>query len=100
MATDRPDAPDDDELRALARALPGHLDLFPDDRPPEQVGRYRIEGELGRGAMGVVYAGLDPKLERPVAIKLLRSAQGAAAAAWPASGARRRRWPACPTPGS
>jgi tetratricopeptide (TPR) repeat protein len=35
------------------------------------LGRYRLERELGRGAMGVVYLGSDPKIDRPVAIKTL-----------------------------
>jgi len=34
--------------------------------------RYRIEGELGRGGMGLVYAGTDVHLGRPIAIKVLR----------------------------
>jgi serine/threonine protein kinase len=34
-----------------------------------QLGRYRIIGELGRGAMGVVYRAEDPVLDRPLAIK-------------------------------
>ncbi|MFC1679809.1 CHASE2 domain-containing serine/threonine-protein kinase, partial [Elusimicrobiota bacterium] len=35
------------------------------------LGRYEIEKELGRGAMGVVYLGKDPKINRSVAIKTL-----------------------------
>jgi serine/threonine-protein kinase len=37
----------------------------------QSVGRYRIEREIGRGAMGVVYLGMDPAIKRPVAIKTL-----------------------------
>lgn len=33
------------------------------------LGRYEIEKELGRGAMGIVYLGRDPKINRQVAIK-------------------------------
>ncbi|MDE1894788.1 MAG: protein kinase [Xanthomonadaceae bacterium] len=39
---------------------------------PRTIGRYRIEGVLGEGAMSVVYAGFDPDIERQVAIKCLR----------------------------
>jgi serine/threonine protein kinase len=35
------------------------------------LGRYEIESEVGRGAMGVVYRGRDPKIDRPVAIKTI-----------------------------
>lgn len=35
------------------------------------LGRYRIEKELGQGAMGTVYLGTDPKINRQVAIKTL-----------------------------
>jgi len=34
-------------------------------------GRYQVEGILGRGAMGVVFQGIDPKINRQVAIKTL-----------------------------
>jgi serine/threonine-protein kinase len=36
------------------------------------LGRYEIVKELGRGAMGTVYLGKDPKINREVAIKTLR----------------------------
>jgi len=36
------------------------------------LGRYEVIRELGKGAMGVVYLGKDPKINREVAIKTLR----------------------------
>src|SRR6185503_10279620 len=40
------------------------------------LGRYEIEKELGRGAMGVVYRGRDPKINRQVAIKTMMLEEG------------------------
>jgi serine/threonine-protein kinase len=39
------------------------------------LGRYEIEKELGKGAMGVVYLGKDPKISRVVAIKTMNLSQ-------------------------
>ncbi|MGB7543090.1 MAG: serine/threonine-protein kinase [Burkholderiales bacterium] len=39
------------------------------------LGRYRVEKELGKGAMGVVYLGKDPKIGRVVAIKTMALSQ-------------------------
>ncbi|MFP4252041.1 MAG: protein kinase domain-containing protein [Guyparkeria sp.] len=39
---------------------------------PATIGRYRIEGVLGEGAMSIVYAGFDPSINRHLAIKCLR----------------------------
>src|SRR5579871_6762852 len=38
---------------------------------PQRRGRYQIEREIGRGAMGIVYLGLDTAINRRVAIKAI-----------------------------
>jgi serine/threonine-protein kinase len=42
---------------------------------PEAIGRYRVTRALGRGAMGMVYEGLDARAGRRVAIKTLLAAE-------------------------
>ena len=38
---------------------------------PKRLGRYVIERKLGRGAMGAVYLARDPRINRPVALKVI-----------------------------
>ncbi|HEV2065121.1 MAG TPA: protein kinase [Thermoanaerobaculia bacterium] len=49
--------------------------------PGSRLGRFEIVRVLGEGAMGVVYLGEDPHIERPVAIKTIRAEGDAARAA-------------------
>jgi serine/threonine protein kinase len=44
-----------------------------------EIKRYKVEAEIGRGAMGVVYLALDPRLQRRVAIKVYRTPDGLSA---------------------
>ncbi len=54
-------------------AAGGTLIMDPSNMPT--LGRYTIDRELGKGAMGIVYEGHDPKINRVVAIKTMALAQ-------------------------
>ena len=64
----------DEDARRMMRPMPRPC-LPPANAlmaEPERLGKYTIKGVLGKGAMGVVYRGFDPGIERDVAIKTIR----------------------------
>ena len=77
-----------DDLGATAQAFDstqrtdadsvGYLGPLPAEMPPK-LGKYTLRGELGRGACGVVYQGIDPFVEREVAVKVARVGDAQAA---------------------
>ncbi len=42
---------------------------------PEKIGKYSVQGILGKGATGLVYRGFDPGIKRPVALKVIAKDQ-------------------------
>jgi len=42
------------------------------DRELTHLGRYEMKGVIGKGAMGTVFKGIDPAINRPVALKTIR----------------------------
>ncbi len=68
-----------DAVRATDEAVPStptrpasSAAVRPGTGVPATLGRYQVIKELGRGAMGVVYLGKDPTIQRFVAIKTMR----------------------------
>lgn len=51
----------------------GSMNLDINEKP--MLGRYQVQKELGMGAMGIVYLGADPKINRTVAIKTMALSQ-------------------------
>ncbi len=75
---DRQAAAEESQGRTAIMAEPGDRPRSPvrlDDRRVVMLGRYEMLRELGRGAMGVVYMGRDPKINRVVAVKAIPLAE-------------------------
>jgi HAMP domain-containing protein len=60
-----------EQLEASFRSLQERLEDS-DDLNEVFLGRYQVDRLVGSGAMGSVFRGWDPKLQRPVALKTLR----------------------------
>ncbi len=58
-----------------ARGTSAGATMILDQGEKPMLGRYQVEKELGKGAMGVVYLGRDPKINRVVAIKTMALSQ-------------------------
>jgi len=55
----------------MSRPTPTPLPGVVPSAMPAQIGRYQILDRVGQGGMGVLYRGIDPVLDREVAIKLM-----------------------------
>ena len=62
---------DDGTVTYVCRNCGGYIPLRRDLKPGEIVAGFKIEEELGRGAMGIVYQARQTNLDREVAIKIL-----------------------------
>jgi len=64
------------EAAGGTRSPDGNLPERPSSQEPTRIGRYVVIKRIGAGGMGVVYAAYDDKLDRKVAVKLLRAGYG------------------------
>lgn len=67
--------PDSESISSFLDRYVHRSDLPPALSPPCTLGQYQIQKLIGRGGMGEVYEGLQLRLHRPVAVKLLRNSR-------------------------
>ncbi len=68
-------APPPSKIRNIGKAKPVAAAAPDASSGKESLGRYEIDRQIGKGAMGVVYLGRDPKINRIVAIKAIPLAE-------------------------
>ena len=56
----------------MSAKLPPPIPATAPTTQPGRIGKYTLTGVLGEGAMGTVYKGIDPLIQRPVALKVIR----------------------------
>ncbi len=73
---DSPHGPVRQDLERVVAFEAIRAQLFAGPGQPVSIGRFSIAQRIGQGGMGTVYLGVDPELERKVAIKVVRDLGG------------------------
>ncbi len=72
MSLDDAAAADNEDDRVLITGKDDSFNSTPQPADITKLGRYEVSGILGKGAMGQVYMGKDPAINRPIALKTIR----------------------------